>query len=76
MARRCEICGKGTIAGSVVPRKGQAKKAGGVGQHIGVTTKRVFKPNIVTVKAMIDGTPKTIKVCTRCLRAGKVTKAL
>ena len=76
MARRCDICGKGTVAGHVVPRKGQAKKDGGVGQHIGVTTKRVFKPNIITVKAMIDGTPKTIKVCARCLRAGKVTKAL
>ena len=76
MARRCEICGKGTASGQNVPRKGQAKKAGGVGQHIGVTTKREFKPNIVSVKTMIDGTPKTIKVCTRCLRAGKVTKVL
>ena len=36
MARRCDICGKGTVAGQVVPRKGQAKKDGGVGQHIGV----------------------------------------
>lgn len=76
MARRCEICGKGTISGQNVPRKGQAKKKGGVGQHIGVTTKREFKPNIVSVKAIIDGTPRTIKVCTRCLRAGKVTKAV
>ena len=76
MARRCDICGKGTISGQNVTRKGQAKKNGGVGQHIGVTTKREFKPNIVSVKTVIDGTPKTIKVCTRCLRAGKVTKAL
>ena len=74
MARRCEICGKGTVAGNNVPRKGQAKKKGGVGQHIGVTTKRVFRPNIVSVKAMVDGKPKTIKVCARCLRAGKVQK--
>ncbi len=77
MARRCDICGKGTISGHVVPRKGQAKKKGGVGQHIGVTANRVFRPNIITVKALLDnGTPKTIKICTRCLRAGKVTKAL
>ena len=40
MARRCDICGKGTISGNVVTRKGQPKKKGGVGQHIGVTTKR------------------------------------
>lgn len=76
MSRRCEICGKGTISGSVVPRKGQAKKKGGVGQHIGVTKKRTFKPNLVSVKAMIDGTPRTIKVCTRCLRSGFVQKVV
>ena len=74
MARRCEICGKGTISGQVVPRKGQAKKKGGVGQHIGVPKKRVFMPNIVSVKTLINGTPTTVKVCTRCLRAGKVQK--
>lgn len=74
MARRCEICGKGTVAGNNVPRKGQAKKKGGVGQHIGVKTKRVFKPNIVKVKANVNGTTKTIKVCTRCLKSGKVEK--
>ena len=74
MARRCEICGKGTVAGNSVPRKGQAKKHGGVGQHIGVVTKRVFKPNLVKVKANIEGTTKTVKVCTRCLRSGKLEK--
>ena len=76
MARRCEICGKGTMSGNVVTRKGQAKKKGGVGQHIGVTTKRVFRPNISTVKTMIGGTPTTVKVCARCLRAGKVQKVV
>ncbi|MFC2822154.1 MAG: 50S ribosomal protein L28 [Sphaerochaeta sp.] len=74
MARRCEICGKGTMAGNIVTRKGQPKKKGGVGQHIGVTTKRVFRPNIISVRTMIDGTPATVKVCTRCLRAGKIQK--
>ena len=76
MARRCEICGKGTMSGNVVTRKGQAKKKGGVGQHIGVTTNRVFRPNIITVKTMIGGTPTTVKVCARCLRAGKIQKVV
>ena len=76
MARRCEICGKGTMSGNVVTRKGQAKKKGGVGQHIGVTTKRVFRPNIITVKTMIGGTPTTVKVCARCLRAAKIQKVV
>ncbi len=76
MARRCEICGKGTMSGNVVTRKGQAKKKGGVGQHIGVTTKRVFRPNIISVKTVINGTPTTVKVCARCLRAGKIQKVV
>lgn len=74
MARRCDICGKGTVAGHNVPRKGLPKKKGGAGQHIGVKSKRVFKPNIVKVKTMIKGTTKTVKVCTRCLRSGKVAR--
>ena len=76
MARRCEICGKGTMAGNVVTRKGQPKKKGGVGQHIGVSTQRVFRPNIITVKTMVNGTPTTVKVCARCLRAGKIQKVI
>ena len=76
MARRCDICGKGTVAGQVVPRKGKPKKEGGVGQHIGVTKKREFRPNLVTIKTIINGTPKTIKVCTRCLRSGKIQKVV
>ena len=74
MARRCDICGKGTVAGHNVPRKGLPKKKGGAGQHIGVKSKRVFKPNIVKVKTILKGTTKTVKVCTRCLRSGKVVK--
>ena len=75
MSRKCEICGKGTVSGNSVPRKGLPKKQGGAGQHIGVKTKRLFKPNIVKVKALIDGRPKSVKICTRCLKAGKVVKA-
>ncbi|MGL1893585.1 MAG: 50S ribosomal protein L28 [Spirochaetaceae bacterium] len=74
MARKCEICGKGTIAGNSVPRKGLPKKKGGAGQHIGVKSKRTFKPNIVKVQATIAGSTKSVKVCTRCLKAGKVEK--
>jgi large subunit ribosomal protein L28 len=74
MARRCEICGKGTVAGNSVPRRGQAKKKGGVGQHIGVKSKRVFRPNILSVKTMVNNTPTTIKVCARCLKSGRVEK--
>ena len=76
MARKCELCGKGTVAGHNVPRKGLPKKQGGAGQHIGVKTKRVFKPNIIKVKVLENGTVKTVKMCARCLRSGKFVKAV
>lgn len=70
MSRKCEICGKGTVSGNNVPRKGLPKKKGGAGQHIGVKTKRLFKPNLVRVGRSAGA--RRMKVCTRCLRAGKV----
>lgn len=39
-------------------------------------TKRKFKINLQRVRANVEGTVKRIKVCTRCISAGKVTKAL
>jgi len=70
MSRKCEICGKGTISGNNVPRKGLPKKKGGAGQHIGVKTKRLFKPNLAKVR--MGGGARRMKVCARCLRAVNV----
>ncbi|MDC7227986.1 MAG: 50S ribosomal protein L28 [Spirochaetales bacterium] len=63
MARKCDICGKGTVAGNNV-------------SHAHNKTRRVWKPNLIKMQAMIDGKKKTIKICTRCLRSGKVQKAV
>ena len=37
---------------------------------------RIWKPNIRRVKALVNGTPKRVYACTRCLRSGKVTRAV
>lgn len=37
-------------------------------------TRRKWKPNIIGVKTVIAGTTLTLKMCTRCLRSGYVTK--
>lgn len=37
---------------------------------------RTWKPNVRRVKALVEGTPRHINVCTRCLRSGKVTRAI
>ena len=44
--------------------------------HSHIRTNRQWKPNIQRVKAIVDNTPKKISVCTRCLRSGKVQRAL
>ena len=41
-----------------------------------VATKRRFNPNLQRVRIELDGTPTRAYVCTRCLKAGKVKKAL
>lgn len=75
MSRICEICGKGPSAGRTIKRRGLAKKKGGVGQRITGISPRRFLPNLKMVKALIDNKVKKIKVCTKCLKAGKVKKA-
>ena len=74
MSRVCQICGKVVHSGGAFTRRGLAKKKGGVGRKITSHTKRVFAPNLVTVKAKIKGTVKRVRVCAKCLRSGKVEK--
>ncbi len=63
MAKVCEVCGKGTVTGRTVT-------------HWMKRNKRSFKPNIQKVRALVDGSPRRIRVCTRCLRSNKVTRAV
>jgi large subunit ribosomal protein L28 len=62
MARRCEICGKGPLVGNIV-------------SHANNKTKTRSLPNLRSVRVNRDGEVKHIRVCTRCLKAGKVLKA-
>lgn len=63
MARRCEICGKGRMVGHNV-------------SHSNIKTKKVFNPNLQKVKVRINGETKHIRVCTKCLKKGKIQKAI
>ena len=62
MARQCEICGKGPVVGRQI-------------SHAHNVSPRRFEPNLQLVRAMIHGGVRRIRVCTRCLRSGKVVKA-
>lgn len=63
MAHACDICGKTSVAGHRI-------------SHAHNVSNRRFKPNVKTVRAATTGGSKRIKVCTRCLRTGKVTKVV
>lgn len=76
MSRICEICGKRPAAGRMIKRRGLAKKKGGVGQRITGISRRRFLPNLKVVRTIKDGKVTRIKVCTKCLKAGKVKKAI
>jgi len=76
MSRICEVCGKKPVAGRTIVRRGLAKSKGGVGQKITGITARRFMPNLKMVRAIVNGTPKRVRVCVKCLKAGKIRKAV
>ncbi|MDP3730212.1 MAG: 50S ribosomal protein L28 [Candidatus Omnitrophota bacterium] len=75
MSKVCLICGKKPVAGRTIKRRGLPKKKGGVGLKITGVNIRRFMPNLKTVRAIVDGSPRRIRVCVKCLKAGKVKKA-
>ncbi|MBN1586423.1 MAG: 50S ribosomal protein L28 [Candidatus Omnitrophica bacterium] len=76
MARICDICGKTRIRGQSIVRKGIPKKKGGIGTKVTGISRRWFVPNIRKVRAIMDGVPKRISICAKCLKAGKVQKVV
>jgi large subunit ribosomal protein L28 len=62
VARTCETCGKRRGIGNNV-------------SHANNKSKRTWQPNLQTVHAKVGAGTKTMTVCTRCIRSGKITKA-
>ncbi len=63
MAKVCHSCGK-------KPAVGNSRS------HSMVATRRRFNPNLQKVRISEDGSPRRVYVCTRCLKANKVTKSV
>jgi len=63
MAKVCDVCGKGPKVGNNV-------------SHAHNKTKRRWLPNLQRVRVNVNGTRKRMKVCTSCLKQGRVTKAI
>jgi large subunit ribosomal protein L28 len=61
VARVCEICGKKTATGFQI-------------SHSHIRTKRKWKANLQKVRALVNGVPRRIKVCTKCIKSGRVQR--
>jgi large subunit ribosomal protein L28 len=62
MAKVCEVCGRGPQFGNRI-------------SHAHNVTKRRWNLNLQSVRAVVKGAAKRIRVCTSCIRSGKVQKA-
>jgi large subunit ribosomal protein L28 len=63
MARLCEVCSKSVWTGMQV-------------SHSHIRTKRTWSPNVQKVRAVVNGRTIRLNVCTRCIRSGKVQRAV
>lgn len=63
MPRRCAICGKHVSYGNQV-------------SHSNKKASRTWSPNLQRVRAVVDGAVRRIRVCTTCLRSGRVQRAV
>ena len=61
MAKECELCGRGPQFGNRI-------------SHAHNVTKRRWNVNLQPVRALVNGAPKRMKVCTSCIKNGKVAK--
>ena len=61
MAKNCELCGRGPVFGHRI-------------SHAHNVTNRRWNVNLQTVRAIVNGSHKRIKVCTSCIKSGKVQK--
>jgi large subunit ribosomal protein L28 len=76
MSKVCVITGRRPVKGSIINRKGQTKKSGGIGTHVTSITKRKFRPNLQRVRIrMPNGGTKRVWVSVKALKAGLVQKA-
>jgi large subunit ribosomal protein L28 len=62
MAQVCEVCGKKPMTGNTI-------------SHAHNVSRRRWNVNLRPVHAKVQGQSKRIRVCTNCLRSGKVVKA-
>jgi large subunit ribosomal protein L28 len=76
MGMQCEVCGKKPVLGNQYTYRGKAKYLGGVGKKVTGWSRRAFRPNLQTLQCQVGGSVKTMRVCTQCIRSGRIQRPL
>jgi len=63
VGKYCEVCNKGAMSGNKV-------------SHSERKSRRTWEPNVQRARVLVDGTPRKLNVCTRCLRSGKIARSI
>ena len=74
MSRVCQFTGKKTRSGRQISRRGKAKYLGGVGVKTTGVSNRKFKPNVQTVRAVVDGRVCRVKISAKAIKMGFLVK--
>ena len=72
---QCAICGKRPVIGRSLTHRGMLKVKGGVGRRTVRSNPRRFLPNLQRTTLILNGSVKHARVCTTCLKSGRVQKA-
>lgn len=73
--RECAVCGKAPVNAHQVTHRGMLKVKGGVGRKTVRVNPRRFFPNLQSATVILKGAIQRVRVCTSCLRSGRVQKA-
>jgi large subunit ribosomal protein L28 len=76
MSRECDVCGKRAALGNQVTQRGKAKYLGGNGRKTTGISRREFRPNLQRIQVQEGGSVVRRRVCTQCIRSGRITKAV
>lgn len=74
MPAECYYCQKRPVFGNQYVERGKPKYLGGNGRKTTGISRRMFRPNLQSVNIQEGDASKKVRVCTQCLRSGRVTK--
>ena len=74
MGQQCDICEKKPVVGNQLEQRGKAKYLGGNGRKTTGITKRVFRPNLQSIRVQLGDQAVRMRVCVQCLRSNLVQK--